>query len=273
MSVANQNYALELDTKEFFRSLNRATSVLHIATFDGLKTCDVGDRVRVIEKEEYSPYDFLVVTKGASLVGLLEKDAAQATKSDFVGEVFSPISERNIISEEAGVLDFLLEANRTPARLVLSRHEIRGIVTIADLQKLPVRTAVFAMIMHLELLLTDILRRIYSDCDDIIAMVRSRNRRKICRDKFRDLISNDLCIDQFGALEFCDKRDLLCLRNDQLELSKRIIERELKAIENARNSLAHGGDYALTRKKTAKFIDAAVKCKEWIDTRLEFSRP
>ena len=42
--------------------------------------------------------------------------------------------------------------------LVLDRSEIRGLVTLSDLQRLPVRTALFGLFIHLELALTEVLR-------------------------------------------------------------------------------------------------------------------
>jgi hypothetical protein len=270
MSSVNPSGDLELDTEEFFRSLNRATSVLHIANFDGLKKCNINDAVKVIESEEYSPFDFIGVSDGTSVVGLLDRRAARVANGDHISEIYDSLSERNLISEESGVLEFLLKANSSPARLVLSGDEIKGIVTIADLQKLPVRTAVFAMIMHLELLMTGVLRSLYAEKDDIFNLIPSATRRADLRKKYQELIKSDMCIDQFGALYFCDKRDLLCTQNKYFESSKNRIRSDLKSIEKARNSLAHGGDYTLTRKTTNEFICAARRCKEWIDKLQDF---
>lgn len=269
MSAVNPSNVLELDTKKFFRSLNRAMSVLHIATVGGLQTCNVNDSVNVIKGEEYKEFDYIVVYDEANVVGLLEKRTALNAGNKLVSEIFDPISERNLISEEAGVLEFLLKANNSPARLVLSGDKIKGIVTIADLQKLPVRAAVYAMIMHMELLMTDVLRHLYQGGENIIDMIRSTKRRGKCQKKFENLTKNNLCIDQFGALDFCDKRDLLSQSSNKVGLSKRIIENELKMIEKARNSLAHGGDYALEQKTTTEFINGARKCEKWINRLIE----
>jgi hypothetical protein len=49
-------------------------------------------------------------------------------------------------------------SNQQPRRLVLEGTEIRGIVTLSDIQKLPVRIALFSLFIHFELLLTEHLR-------------------------------------------------------------------------------------------------------------------
>jgi hypothetical protein len=59
------------------------------------------------------------------VVGLLERRAERHVDSKLIGEIYTPISERNIISEEAWVLEFLLNATSSPARLLLSNDKIK----------------------------------------------------------------------------------------------------------------------------------------------------
>jgi hypothetical protein len=125
MSVVNPSGALALDTKDFSRSLNRAASIFHITTYDVLQTCDIKDTLKVVERNEYKSLDFIVVEEGPSVVGLLERRAKRHVDSKLIGEIYTPTSERNIISEKAGVLEFLLNATSSPARLVLSNDKIK----------------------------------------------------------------------------------------------------------------------------------------------------
>ena len=76
-----------------------------------------------------------------------------------VRDVMQPMSSANLIAIEAPLLQFVLSADTNPCRLILDDTEIRGLVTLSDIQRLPVRTALFGQFIHLKLLLTEVLRR------------------------------------------------------------------------------------------------------------------
>jgi hypothetical protein len=59
------------------------------------------------------------------------------------------LPEENLIGADAGILSFVKGADRRGCRLVMSGAEISGLVSLSDLQKLPVRaTVLFALITH-----------------------------------------------------------------------------------------------------------------------------
>jgi hypothetical protein len=264
----NPAHALSLDTEAFFQALNQAASIRHIATFHDLASVDISDPVAALDGDEFSQFDYIVAVKEQEVCGLVDRRYATSLSlaaDDIIDRVLMPISNGILISAESGILEYVLKAEETPARLVLSGDQIDGIITIADLQKLPVRTAVFSMIMHLELVLTAVLRELIPDPKSIFAML-PKARQTTRAEKFQDLHDNDLCIDEWGALDFCDKRDLLCKFVEGFGKNKKKCATDLKGIERIRNSLAHGGEYALTRKRTSKFIAAARSTREWIKT-------
>jgi hypothetical protein len=55
------------------------------------------------------------------------------------------------------VLAYLEEADRHPCRLVMRGTRIAGIITILDIQQLPVRPALFLLVTHLELLMAAVI--------------------------------------------------------------------------------------------------------------------
>ena len=60
-----------------------------------------------------------------------------------VSDEMEALSEENIVSSGASVLTFIETADYHPCRLVLRKTAIDGIITISDLQRLPVRPVLF----------------------------------------------------------------------------------------------------------------------------------
>jgi hypothetical protein len=84
----------------------------------------------------------------------------------YVSDQMEALSEENIVSSGASVLTFIETADYHPCRLVLRKTAIDGIITISDLQRLPVRPVLFILITHLELLMESKIRRLFSEDPD-----------------------------------------------------------------------------------------------------------
>jgi predicted transcriptional regulator len=156
----NPSPAHAVDLDKFFQRLDRGLTVNLINTpRDDLEVCRTDMVVGPdLEHNTYRNFDFLPVFEGDEIVGLLDRVQALTRKSDHgrpVKEVMAPLGEPNLIAARAGVRDFIRSADTAPARLVIDGTRVSGIVTIADLQKLPVRVALFSLITHLELLITE----------------------------------------------------------------------------------------------------------------------
>jgi hypothetical protein len=150
---------------------------------------------------------------------------------------------------------------------VLRGTRIDGIVTISDLQKLPVRPALFLLITYVELLLADVLRAAGHTNSDSWFDVLSDGRKQKLEDEWKKLKIADMNVDKLTASQFCDKREavinLVDLRVPDFET-----RHELKRIEELRNHVAHAGDYAATRDAALRTIDTVALAESWID-RLE----
>jgi CBS domain-containing protein len=154
-------------------SLNKFQNDLTVSLIStpraSLKTCASDEKMDVVAaRNRADAFDFLPVTEpedarrtGASIVGLIEMTHVNPDKNPvgIVRDYMVPLSEQNLIGSDASILRFLLEADRHRCRLVVSATEISGLVSISDLQKLPVRAALFAMITHLEMIMADNIRR------------------------------------------------------------------------------------------------------------------
>ncbi len=85
-----------------------------------------------------------------------------ATPRGCVRDQMRPLSEENLIGADASILAFIRNADQQECRLVVSGPEISGLVSLSDLQRLPVRAALFAMVTHLEITMAHAIR---SECN------------------------------------------------------------------------------------------------------------
>lgn len=256
-----------------FSSLERALTVNLIATpEDELASCDATDPVEtVLAWSRAKSLDFIPVKNSGSIVGLLDcrGDANAADKSGnqmyagSAGEAMAHLSEANLISADAGILSFLQEADRTPCRLVISGSRISGIVTLSDLQKLPVRPVIFLLITHLELLMADWLRRRFQGEDDWLDHLSDDRREKV-EERWEHLQAGDLAVDRLTATEFCDKREAL-IKSGDWQMSRTRARNELEPVEDLRNSIAHAGDYASTPETAHQTVETVRLTQQWIE--------
>lgn len=166
-----------------------------------------------------------------------------------------------IISADAGILSYIEHANERPCRLVLSGSRLDGIVTMSDLQRLPVRPAIFLLITHLELLMSDWIRQRCQSEREWIEQL-GNDRPKNIEKQWKKLQANDLAIDRLTATHFSDKYKLV-MKLSSLEDPEES-ENELYRIKELRNRVAHAGDYALTQETARETIEVVGLTRKWI---------
>jgi CBS domain-containing protein len=105
----------------------------------------------VVERTRRHRFDYLPVTEhtagGANtyerIVGLIEFASFMngAKASGLIRDWMQRLSDENLIGADASILTFVRDADRQRCRLIVAGHEISGLVSLADLQRLPVRAA------------------------------------------------------------------------------------------------------------------------------------
>ncbi len=259
---------LEGDAERILLSVEQGLNVGLIAAFD-LAFCDAGERVAgVLARADLEGFDHVPVRRNDDIVGLLDKTRLGDADGKLAGEAMDPLRGHMLISAEAGILSFVEDAGERPYRLVLRGGRVDGIVTLSDLQKLPVRPAIFMLVTHLELLMLAWLReqRRRMSEDEIVSRLSPGRREKVLGEWER-LKEDNLAIDRLSATQMCDKRELLLKLGFPVE-GKGAAKEQLKGIERLRDSVAHAGDYALTREKARETVLVVGETRRWI-RRLE----
>ena len=264
---------LDVDHAAVFVSFERAANVSLIATFEPqLKCCTATEDVTdVVRRSDFAEYDFLPVRRGEEIVGLLNRaeqaralDAEETEAHRTVLDAMHPLDQSILMSSEASLLAFVASADAHPCRLVISGTRINGIVTVADIQKLPVRPILFLLVTHLEMLMAEALRAVFPDGDGWLNCLKPP-RRKALEKKWQALKYRDMELDKLVVAEFCDKKEALIASDVPLPFGKGKAAKQIEQIEVLRNGLAHAGEYAATREAAARCAETVRLTQWWIN--------
>jgi hypothetical protein len=250
--------------------MERAVTVDLIATFEPkLVCCALTDEITsLLANSDYTQFDYLPVRSNDRIMGSLPLCEFRHAKVKPVGQTaqraMRPLDQSILIASGTGVLRYIEEANESPCRLVMRDTRIAGIVTISDLQKLPVRPALFLLVTHLELLMAAVIRSHFAGQPEDAWLALLGNRRECVEAKWHRLNSKNLAIDRINATEFADKRQIL-VKIGLLKCSRSQAEKQFGAIEELRNSLAHASDFALTTVNARTTVDTVKLARMWIN--------
>jgi hypothetical protein len=130
---------------DLFEAVHSGLKVSQIATpRNDLKTCHPDEQVTNVLRRNTELYDYIPVVeesaRGQHIIGLFHAAALhdRAGGAARIHENFIPLSEEFIIGADSSILDFIKEADARPCRLLVSNANIAGLVSLSDLQRLPV---------------------------------------------------------------------------------------------------------------------------------------
>lgn len=224
----------------------------------GVRVCRLDDSVARVRVGNLDPiFDYLPV-EGAdgNIVGLFSakssKNSAGVDDELRVRDRLCPLSEADLIGADATILDFLSRVRPEPL-LVVSGGSINGLVAWSDLQKLPVRAAVFALVTGFERTKYEAIKAYFPKGHGWRKHLNN-NRLEFAKKVYKKRGGNESDVDLLLCTGFCDKRTILkkCLpfvpqakSSGVVPMSKRKFEAEVKRIEDLRNSLADASSYAI----------------------------
>ncbi len=199
------------------------------------------DAVKVKELLEMHGFDSIGIKQGDRLIGYVEaEDLADGSCRHFMKSFHST----ELITDSTPLIEIfeLLEEKRR--LFVLTKNEVSGIVTFADLQKPPIRMLLFGILSLLEMHMLELIRTFHPNggWKGLITEKRLQSAEKL----YRLQKERNEEIDLLDNLQISDKREILLDTPaiiDQLQLkSKTQGEKLFKQIEKLRNNLAHAQD-------------------------------
>jgi hypothetical protein len=257
------------DSSQLFSSIEEGLTVELIATFEP-RVCGVGDDLHTtVEREDLRDFDYVPVKDRDRTVGLLHRTKKEVSGTEAVGDVMEPLHGEMLISSGSGILTYIERASKHQCHLVLHEGKLNGIVTLSDLQKLPVRPALFLLVTHVELLMVQWIRGLDLSDEKVMSRLPPERQRKV-QQEWNRIRKNNMAVDQLTATQFHDKRDLV-LEWDLVseKQQKANARKDLNDIEQLlRNPLAHAGDFALDEENALQMVRIVSTSRRWIE-RLE----
>lgn len=219
-------------------------------------TCRLDESIaEVLARNEADRFDHLPVRhadSGAILGVLCTVDLAEGPGRSVVGDCYQPLHEALLIGAEASILDFARAAQQRPFRFIVDGQHISGLVSLSDLQQLPVRAALFAMITQLEMSMAEVIASVLPDGS--WRRYLSEGRQQKLDSQWASARSEGNQMAPILYTQFCDKANLIRELRDPLGLNSvpaADIRRDLSQLEKLRNHLAHGNEFAASRAEAA----------------------
>ena len=123
-----------------------------------LRTCRRDEIASAVMARNTEHFSFLpVVDEPGRFLGLYraERWFGKEAPQEKIGDDFEPFSEDVVIGADASIIDFVKNADERATRLVVSGDRVAGLVSLSDLQQLPVRAALFTLITRLEMAMAE----------------------------------------------------------------------------------------------------------------------
>ena len=221
---------------------------------DSLMTCRPDDAVASLVAKNVDQFSSVPVIRDGRICGLYnaERWFEKTPPAELrIEDEFKALSEDLLIGGEASILEFVCSAAQTPARLVVSGREIVGLVCLADLQKLPVRAALFGLVTALEIMMAERIEAICPNSPEEWLKLLSPGRQERVKEQVDSLREADTFVSELLATEFADKARVIVKLN-VLDGSKTKLNEDFRDIKKLRDSLAHASDFAGTKDKAEK---------------------
>jgi hypothetical protein len=207
-----------------------------------LATCNVGDQALQIRDQMVSKdYDVIGVEENGMVIGyVLREDLREGRCKEY----FRSFSPSDLVSDSTPLLQTLFIFKDTDRLFIIEGNRITKVVTLADLQKPPIRMLLFGVISLVEMHLYRIIRESFAE--DSWKSHLSAKRIQQAEELFLQRKARNEAIELSDCLQLCDKRDIVL--NEQPLRERLGIESKskgkdfFKKLENLRNNLAHSQD-------------------------------
>ena len=247
---------------DVLKQLHRSLTVDMIMTGrERLQVCRRDDTASAVMTRNIDNFSFLpVVDEAGRFLGLYQAEQwfGKEAPQQLIGDDFEPFSEELVIGANASIVDFVTNADQRPTRLVVSGVRVAGLVSLSDLQQLPVRAALFTLITCLEMAMAKrIEKEWHRDNPTGWIELLSNERQADISKAIRRAKQKDGFVSEIVFTHFWDKATIIC-KKGLVPGSASQLECNFDAIRNLRNGIAHANYYAET-PKAARNVCAVVK--------------
>ena len=212
-----------------------------------LRTCRPHDTASAIMEQNTEHFSFLpVVDATERLLGLYnaERWFQDEAPPERIENDFESFSEDVVIGVDASIIDFVKTADQRQTRLVVSGDRVAGLVSLSDLQQLPVRAALFTLITRLEMAMAQRIEYQWNGGEKTAWLaLLSRKRRKRIVKAINEAKREDGFVSEIAFSQLSDKATIICEKH-LIPGSRASLDRDFNAIRKLRNGIAHANHYA-----------------------------
>lgn len=228
--------------------------VLAIATpREKFTTALMHEKLSDVAARNSEKFDFMpVLDRNDALMGIVELARYFDTPAPMgqVADHFVRLGEHHLIGADAGILEFILDADRRRFRFVVSQNGVVGLVSLSDLQELSVRTTLFSLVTNLELTMRRVILNEFPNSEAWLRLLRPIRRANVSK-HLEEARKGDGAVEALLYTQFCDKRDILLDSLLRHHTARDNASAVLRSVEKLRNALAHANEYAETSEKAA----------------------
>lgn len=210
-----------------------------------LKTCKMSDRIDNLIKNNLENFSFLpVVDNLEKIIGIVDLKDKNLFKNILVKDLYTPINEKIIIGGNSSINEFIKNVIEEPFKLVISKNEISGLVTISDMQKIPVRVSIFSLIIELEIMMSNLITKLYPNDQDWMNLLTLSRRDKLNEEE-RTVKKSDNFVSKIIFTQFGDKAKII-EKSKIFSFSQKQLKNKFEDIRKLRDLVAHSSEFAET---------------------------
>ncbi|WP_458792296.1 hypothetical protein [Yoonia sp. MH D7] len=239
---------VDLDLDVLDRVQRGLTVGMIMAPRNELMTCQRDEMITDVMKRNTDRFSYLPVAgESDSLMGLFHAYEwfDKTARDGPIGDDFETFSEALVIGADASIYEFVVQADVRPTRLVVSGDKVSGLISISDLQKLPVRASLFTLITAVEMAMGQRIESEWPDSVDAWKTLLSADRQVQLQKLIARAHEGDSHVSDIALTQFCDKATII-RKARLIDGSKSELKDKFRKTEDLRNSLAHANFYAET---------------------------
>lgn len=248
--------------------LEKGLQVIHITTPTAQLLCSQYDEdiETVLARPDLKQFDQIPIIEQEAIIGLLKRRKCSEDAKGIARDHMQKLGETILVSADTPLLKFI--QNDSLDRIVIGGTNICGLVTRSDLLKLPVFLLGFALVMHVETLMLNMIRNAGID-EKIWLIWLQSNRRGDIQKRFAQLTSHRSDPEMLELTYFSDKSKILeqlaALEEYSSHLPDKSCIDQLVEIKLLRNTIAHTGNTSDSDDILQKFIDRLRIAHKWIE--------
>lgn len=224
---------------------NRLNVSIIMTPRNDLKTCKLSEKICYLIENNFENFSFLpVVDNLENIIGVLNLKNKNLASNNLVKDFYEPINEKLIIGGNSSINEFIKNVIDEPFKLVISKNEISGLVTMSDMQKIPVRVSVFSLIIELEIMMSELIIRLYPNEESWMNLLTTSRRQKLNEEE-QTVKKSDNFVSKIIFTQFCDKAKII-EKSKIFSFTQKQLKKKFEDIRKLRDLVAHSSEFAET---------------------------